>query len=890
MPPSFYKSRLARYLLAVITTGVAFGLTGLLWGDSELVPTHLFLLSVVVSAWIGGLLPGLFATALASLVISFYYIEPGTVVVNVESVLQIFAFATVASVISLIEEHRFAFQAELMETKNELEAILTGTMDGIVAYNRDGRPIFANPAAATMFGYESMQALLADKPGSPDDPYEMLDTTGQRIQRLDLPLWQALEKGEPVEQIITIKTRDDQRRAVNVRVSIFDSIDDQHPTAISVLRDVTELHEKEEALRQQKRLLEVTLESIGDGVITTDATGNIEFLNPVAQQLTGWDAENAKGLSVRDVFQVVHAQTDDPITNPVQEALQNEAVVTLPPNVNLVTRDGQQLAVDDSVAPIIDDAGKNQGAIVVFRDTTERRRIMQALEHSQRHTKRILDNLSAYVWVLRPNGIVQETNHTAAPLYDATETQQLLFYNLEWIPDAKRADIQALLKDVQDEQEPQSMDIEIHPAGQEVLVLGLVMSPLLGDDSTLTHIIVSGTNITHRLRAEKNLRQANVLIDTQRRRLDHLLSNVPGMIWETIEDAEVSAPPVKYVNSYGETMLGYTADEWKTRNDLWEKVIHPDEFADVVQKTIEIFRSDKPYGSFSTRCVRKDGSEFDAELYLRIIPVDGQPGKFHLYGLMMDVSEREHSRRMLADTNERLRRSNEEVKRFAYVASHDLQEPLRMVTSYLQLIDRRYRDALDEDGVEFIDFAVDGAQRMKVLINDLLQYSRVETRGKITGSVDLNEVLQNVLRDLGHAIEEAEATVEVDDLPTLNADAGQMRQLFQNFIGNALKFQRKGIPARVSITAKEQRWHWRFCIEDNGIGIEDKYKDRIFNIFQRLHTRDEYSGTGIGLAICRKVVEQHNGDIWFKSQVGQGTKFYFTISKSLTGVANDESD
>jgi signal transduction histidine kinase len=227
---------------------------------------------------------------------------------------------------------------------------------------------------------------------------------------------------------------------------------------------------------------------------------------------------------------------------------------------------------------------------------------------------------------------------------------------------------------------------------------------------------------------------------------------------------------------------------------------------------------------------------------------------------------------------QQLSRSNAELEQFAYVASHDLQEPLRMITSYTQLILRRYGDRFDGDAREFMDFIVDGATRMKQLIEDLLAYSRVGTHGKEFRPTESKAALQKALANLRAAIESTAGTVTYDPLPTVNADEFQLVQLFQNLIGNALKFKGAQTP-RIHISAEDQAEAWTFAVKDNGIGIDAEYFDRIFMVFQRLHNRTDYPGTGIGLAICKKVVDRHGGRIWIESQAGLGSTFRFTVPK-----------
>jgi len=248
------------------------------------------------------------------------------------------------------------------------------------------------------------------------------------------------------------------------------------------------------------------------------------------------------------------------------------------------------------------------------------------------------------------------------------------------------------------------------------------------------------------------------------------------------------------------------------------------------------------------------------------------------------VEERAAELRManeeLQEKTEDLTRSNEELEQFAYVASHDLQEPLRMISSYLQLLDRRYKGKLDKDADEFIFYAVDGANRLQTMINDLLQYSRVETRGKTFTAVDMNTVMGVVLNNLKVAIEESGGVVLSDPLPTVLADEAQMIMLLQNLVGNAIKYRRPDEKLLVSVSAVSSGQEWIFAVKDNGIGIDPAYHDRIFRIFQRLNPRSEYEGTGIGLAIAKRIVDRHRGRIWLESELGKGSTFFFSIMKT----------
>ncbi|MCD4844997.1 MAG: PocR ligand-binding domain-containing protein [Methanosarcinales archaeon] len=276
---------------------------------------------------------------------------------------------------------------------------------------------------------------------------------------------------------------------------------------------------------------------------------------------------------------------------------------------------------------------------------------------------------------------------------------------------------------------------------------------------------------------------------------------------------------------------------------------------------------------FEWKHQRMDGVEFFTIVLLNRIELQN---KKLLQATVRDITESKKAEAILEQALTDLKRSNKDLGQFAYVVSHDLQEPLRMVSSYVQLLERRYKGKLDPDADDFIGYAVDGANRMQTLIEDLLTYSRVGTRGKPFKPTDCEDILEKVLANLKLAIEDNNATVTYDSLPTVIADASQLVQLLQNLIGNAIKFSGDN-PLHVNISAKQKSDKWKFSVADNGIGIEPEFFERIFIIFQRLHSREEYIGTGIGLAVCKKIVERHDGEIWVESEPGEGTTFCFTI-------------
>jgi PAS domain S-box-containing protein len=276
--------------------------------------------------------------------------------------------------------------------------------------------------------------------------------------------------------------------------------------------------------------------------------------------------------------------------------------------------------------------------------------------------------------------------------------------------------------------------------------------------------------------------------------------------------------------------------------------------------------------------VRKNGTVFLANVVLTAL-YDNEKNLRGYAKVTRDITELRKSEEEIKQKTEELARSNAELEKFAYVASHDLQEPLRTITSYLQLLKNRYEDKLDKDANDFINFASDGSSRMRNLIRSILEYSRIN-RIKPFEAVDCNKLVEEVLKNIELVIKETGTIVQSDKLPVVMGDQVLLSELFQNIISNAIKFK-NGQPPEIKISCVKKEGYYLFSIKDNGIGIEEKYGEKIFEIFQRLHSIDKYPGTGMGLAICKKIVERHGGKIWMESELGKGTTFYFTIKSNF---------
>jgi len=356
-----------------------------------------------------------------------------------------------------------------------------------------------------------------------------------------------------------------------------------------------------------------------------------------------------------------------------------------------------------------------------------------------------------------------------------------------------------------------------------------------------------------------------------------LLNTIGQAVMATDLDGKIN-----FWNKAAEKMYGWTTEEAIGKNIIRITPVQQSK-EQALELMQELTKGNVWTGEFLVK--NKDGISYP--VYVTNAPTYDENKKLSgIIGVSTDITERRLSEQRLNELNENLLKhakelaiSNAELEQFAYVASHDLQEPLRMVTSFLTQLEKKYGKIIDERGKKYIDFAVDGAKRMRQIILDLLEYSRVGRIEDKLEDVDLNEVVAEIQGLYRKKISEKNAVLRVDNLPVINSYNAPLRQVFQNLISNSLKYANKEQPCRIEISVAESHEYWQFTIADNGIGIAREYFDKIFIIFQRLHNKDEFSGTGMGLAVTKKIIENLGGRIWVESEEGKGSAFYFTIKK-----------
>jgi PAS domain S-box-containing protein len=531
---------------------------------------------------------------------------------------------------------------------------------------------------------------------------------------------------------------------------------------------------------------------------------------------------------------------------------------------------GEIRTVEVHSSPIT--VGGGQLLFSIIHDISERDRAEEALRTSQHLIEGIVNAIPVRVFWKDKNLVYLGCNTVFARDAGFTEPTDIIGkddYQMGWRDQAElyRSDDRQVIETGCPKlliEEPQTT-----PAGDTITLLTSKI-PLRNSEGETIGVLGTYMDITERRRTEEALHERE-----EQYRL--IVETAQEGVWQIDADSRTT-----FVNRRMAEMLGYTVDEMAGAS-LFSFM--DDEGRQIAAENVERYRQGiAEQHDFKFR--RKDGADLWAMLSTN--PLLSDDGRYlGALAMVADISDRKQGEQALAQKTRELERSNAELEHFAHVASHDLQEPLRMVSSFMGLLAQRYQGQLDADADEFIGFAIDGAQRMQRLITGLLDYSRVGTRGQPLQSVDATDAINDALWNLDLAIQDASAIVTYDPLPTVMADRDQLAQVFQNLIGNGIKF-RGAEPPRVHISARQTfevsetskvlgTKVWQFSVRDNGIGIAAGDIGRIFGIFQRLHAQAEYPGTGIGLATCKKIVERHGGRIWVESELGKGTTFYFTI-------------
>jgi len=766
-------------------------------------------------------------------------------------------------------EQRMA-QDELRARDKKFRALIENITDLIALIDSSGKIIFASPSTEKILGYK-----VEDYLGK--NIFDLMhdDDAAEIRKEFD----KILETEGSIITDIQYRVKDSRDKWRWHEAAFHNLLNDPSIAAVVVNhRDITERKQAEEEILLQKTYFQQLFESSPEGIVILDNQDRIVDVNKGFEKMFQYSNDEIKGQDINKI--IVPGSL-------LEQAIQMTLFVLKGDIINRETvrkrKDGSLVDVSVLAYPIT--LGEDQiGVYGIYSDISERKETEKALRNSEERYKAFVKNSTEGIWrfeFLEPVplslpvseqikmifkfGYLAECNDVFAKMYGYNSAGEIVGARItEILPDNDQRNVDYLKNCILNGYKLDNVEsYEVDKYGNKRIFQNNLVGIL--DNELLVRAWGTQKDITEAKRAQEELSKTQL-------RLATLFNNLPDVVlYETGADKD-------FISDNVTDMLGYPASKFEDTG-FFRTIMHPGDYKETSKKIKEWHSTGAPgVLNLEFRVRRVDGRYIWLEDHMVKIRNNGD--KEHMSGVLIDVNEHKQAEEKLKQLADKLSISNRELEQFAYVASHDLQEPLRMVASYIQLLQRRYKGKLGTEADEFINYSVDGVIRMKTLINDLLIYSRVNTREFPSEAIDSNKVMKQVLTSLKTTIEENGASVIYENLPTVNANETQLGQLFQNLISNAIKFKKPDVKPVVNITARHSGHEWMFSVSDNGIGIDKEFTDKIFVIFQRLHNSNEYPGTGIGLAICKKIIEKLGGHIWVESDKGSGSTFSFTIPDS----------
>jgi PAS domain S-box-containing protein len=736
--------------------------------------------------------------------------------------------------------------------------LLEAAPDAMVVVNQSGEIVLLNVQAEKQFGYHRDE-LLAQKVTNiiPEGFAERLIADDLRSAADAL----AQQIGTGIE--LVARRKDGSEFPIELMLSPLESAEGILVTA--AIRDISVRKEAEMRLARMEGRYRGLLEAAPDAMVVVNQGGEIVLLNVQAEKQFGYHRDELLGQKVKNIIPEGFAErliADR--TRSAADALAQK----IGTGIELTARrkDGSEFPIEIMLSPL--ESADGTLVTAAIRDISVRKAAEKHLAQMEGRYRGLLEAAPDAMVVVNQGGEIVLLNVRAERQFgyrrDELLGQQVKNIIPEGFAERLIADDLRSAADALAQQIGTGIELTGRRKFGSEFPIEIMLSPLESPEGILVTAAIR--DISVRKAAEVHLAQMEG-------RYRGLLEAAPDAMVVVNQGGEIVL-----LNVQAEKQFGYRRDELVGQ---MVKNIIPEGFAE--RLVADALRSDEDAlaqqigTGIELIAQRKDGSEFPIELMLS--PLESAEGIL-VTAAIRDITMRREAEAHLLEKVDELNRSNVELGQFAYIASHDLQEPLRMVASYTQLLSRRYKGKLDADADEFIAFAVDGASRMQRLIQDLLAYSRVGTKGQDLLDTSSEDAFSQALVNLRGAIEASGALVTHDPLPSVMADEMQLTQLFQNLVGNAIKYQGAGIPHVHISAAKYGAKKWTFSVQDDGLGIDSQYFDKIFGMFQRLHKREEFAGTGIGLAICKKIVERHGGIISVESQLGHGSKFSFALAAS----------
>ncbi|HEY0835502.1 MAG TPA: PAS domain S-box protein [Azospirillum sp.] len=768
--------------------------------------------------------------------------------------------------------HDVTDRRRLEDERRRLFTAIEQCTVAIVITDLEGAIEYVNPAFSAVTGY------AADEVRSQNPRILKSGMTSDAEYRA---MWSELVAGRTWSGVFHNKRKDGSLYWEEATISPVTGADGHITHYVAVKQDVTQRWQAEDAIRSLSRRFQDVLSAASEvAIVATDLDGLITLFNTGAQRMLGYEEAEVVGRHTPALFHdggEIAARVAELTAAGDAPGEPFRAFVAVAERDGheqrewtYVGKDGRRLAVSLAVTPMLSESGEVSGYLGVAQDITQRKRAEEALKDSEERFRSLVESTTDWVWETDD----EHRFRWFSPSFDAVvgmSAASLLGKRREELAAEGHEIVSAAwlrhFADLRAHRPFRDFRYWLRSADGKGRWISISGSPRFDRDGRFLGYRGTGSDITERAATSVRMRMLAQVVEQSP--VSVVISDTGGRI--------------EYVNERLLQVTGWSKEELVGRHcRVFSSGETPMETYTELWSAITSGRS--WIGELKNR--RKDGSLYWESV--AISPVFGEGGEVVRYaGIKEDVTYRKETEARIAEANRllnqqaiQLKRSNEELEQFAYVASHDLRQPLRAVTNYLSLIERSLGDTLDEEIKEFIGFATGGAKRMDALIRDLLEYSRIGRRERPFEEVPLAEAVADCLLDLEVAIGEAGARVDIaDGLPTVRGDRIELARLFQNLIGNAVKYRAPGRDPHVAVDWRDAGEDWLIRVRDNGIGIEAKDFDRAFGVFQRLVTRERYEGTGIGLAVCRKITERHGGRIWIESTVGEGSTFLITLPK-----------
>ncbi|MEJ8842517.1 PAS domain S-box protein [Lacibacter sp. H375] len=749
------------------------------------------------------------------------------------------------------------FQANLLD--NVEQAVIAADLKGSITY--------WNHFAEKLYGYTKEEAIGND--------FSIIATSDPFYTAQAAEVFQLVAAGKSWSGDFLVRNKQNAEfLAFSINSPVFGT-DGNVQGIIGVSYDITEAKKAAHTLKVNEEQLNLIYNSTAGIIFLLGVEGNGEAFHFISMNNAGL---SAIGMRQEDLF-----------NKPVQQVIPEPSFSLAFSKYNEAVRSGKPVVWQEeatyptgvktgivTVTPIYDNEGNCVRLVGSVNDITELKETERSLAISRQQYKSLFDQNPDAVYSLDLEGNFTSFNPGTEKLLECT--RQDIIEAGSCVPFCHPDDLEKIKQHFLKVKtgEPQTFDVRAITVKGNQKYLNIINIPIVVDGN-ITGVYGIAKDVTSEQLALFQLELSN-------ERYEYATNATNDVIW----DWDIKTNKVVRAGTGFNIMFGYDAQNANSDDLFWMKKVHPADVDIVVEKRKKVFDDVKQdFWEDEYRFLRSN--EEYAFVYDRGYIFRDEEGKpLRMIGATKDITEQKLSELRLKELNGQLERraeqlqiSNTELERFAYIASHDLQEPLRMISSFLQLLEKKYHDSIDEKGREYIRFAVEGSLRMKYLINDLLDYSRISTRRQNLEQVHIDLVIKDVLQNLSLRIEEKQAVIKTSALPLLPiADKTQMTQLFQNLLSNALKYSGDKQP-HIEINVEEREDEWLFSVKDNGIGFDEKFADKIFVIFQRLHNKSEYSGTGIGLAICKKIIDRHGGRIYADSVPGEGSTFWFTIKRHL---------